>query len=743
MGENKFLAKSTSNSSLEETIQEHTLELLKQFKIIKDIYPNIKNLNWDILKLACIYHDLGKMNTKFQIKLGSNLKDDLKDLEEVHHGYLSPAFLPKKYLESIYSDEELKILYQSIFYHHARHLLDNYKLLRETIDKDLSKYMKSFEFEELLDSEGLNNSYKKRVKNRITSQDEELFYKYIITKGLLNKIDYSASAHIPVEVESVNLYEKTVQSIEGNGFKLNDLQEYMCENQDENNIIIASTGIGKTEGALLWIGNNKGFFTLPLKVSINAIYDRVISESKINFDKDKAGLLHSDTLIEYLNREKEEELEHSRLTETKQLSLPLTICTLDQLIDFVFKYPGFEVKLATLAYSKLVIDEIQMYSPDMIGHLLVALKYVHDMGGKFSIVTATLPGIIVDFLKELGVKFKVPEKPFIKRDIKTGEYQIRHRMKVLERNLNVSDILSPGYENKKILVIANTVKEAQSIYRDLKDSLPNGFNINLLHSRFIRKHRQEKESAILDMGNLASNETGIWVSTQIVEASLDIDFDVLYTELSDVSGLFQRMGRVYRNRSLEGEDTNIYVYVGDRFNYPSGIKESKNRSIIDIDIFKLSKEAIMMYNDDIITELDKIDIVEKVYSKENLKNTDYYKKIKETINSDLERIDFDLKKGEEKLRDIDSTTIIPICIYKENIDEIQEVLSKLKSSNDRIEREILKNKIKDYTVSVDSYRVMNVKAYETLHLSRFERIDVFNLKYSKEMGLEYEKGIDV
>ena len=104
---NLFLAKSNPK----ETIMEHTDKLLDEFYLLKSIYPNLKNINWELLRIACIYHDVGKMNTKFQNKIISNinrqyeasnkleqiklLEDKLMKVEEIPHGYLSNAFIPR------------------------------------------------------------------------------------------------------------------------------------------------------------------------------------------------------------------------------------------------------------------------------------------------------------------------------------------------------------------------------------------------------------------------------------------------------------------------------------------------------------------------------------------------------------------------------------------------------------------------------------------------------------------------
>lgn len=762
--ENKFLAKTKPKI---ETIQEHTKALLREYEVLKETYPNIPHLDWELLRFACLYHDLGKMNTKFQNKLYKNLgyKDFLEDNlqgEEVPHGYLSPAFIPIEQITEIlqdkYEEEEilgqLKILYESIYYHHSRAPLDNSDPIKETVKNDLVSHWENFKFDEIVKSNKLKSSFSKYVSKvrRIveTEENENLIYQYIITKGLLNKIDYAASGHTTIEVANEELFQKTYDFLTNGGFQPNKLQQYLIENMDENNIVVASTGIGKTEGALFWIGNNKGFFTLPLRVSINAIYDRVIE--KIKYPKAKTALLHSETQGEYLKRN-DNVLDTQYYDETKQLSLPLTICTLDQLIDFVFKYEGFELKLATLAYSKLVIDEIQMYSPEMVAYLIVALKYITQLKGKFTILTATFPPVFEYFLLRENVKYKKAEKPFLKEV--DGKIQLRHNMKVLQEDINIKYLIT-NYKNKKVLVIVNTVKKAQELYEELLAKVKDT-NINLFHSKFIKKHRAEKEREILSMGELSNPNCGIWITTQVVEASVDIDFDVLYTELSDLSGLFQRMGRVYRNRSLIENLTNIFVYVGGR-NLPSGIRKHE-RTIIDYDIFELSKNVITNYQGSPIDEEEKMKLVEKVYSLDNLKNTEYFKKIKENINMLNNISAYEFNKKEVNLRDISNVTVIPKSVYEENKKEIEEAillikefdtLKNLKSSQQNIitamfnKRLIAVNSIKEFTISIPTYEFENIKKKNLLsdvliEVNKYMSFPVVKVDYSYEKGFQRAK----
>ncbi|MCT4596890.1 MAG: CRISPR-associated helicase Cas3' [Vallitalea sp.] len=758
---NKFLAKTYPR----ETIAEHTLCLINRMETLKKLYPNIPYLDWELLKLACMYHDLGKMNSKFQNKLLNKLgekeiEDIIKDSKEIPHGYLSPAFLPLRELKKKYKGnrDKLRILYQSIYYHHNREKIYDFTLIEDAIEKDLKRHWQYFNDLDINREEKLYKSYLKYIddKNRFSRSDDEdnnSYYEYVITKGILNRLDYAGSAHINVEEENKDLYKRTINSIIEKGYKLNELQVYINNNLEQNNIIRASTGIGKTEAALIWIGDNKGFFTLPLRVSINAIYDRIRDEENIGFQN--TALLHSDTFREYLKRGNKDKIKNNQIIDmdyyekTKQFSMPLTICTLDQLLDFIFKYEGYELKLATLSYSKLVIDEIQMYSPDMLGYLIVALKYITEAGGRFTILTATLPRIIVDFMKKENIPFK-ESITFCKKNEK-GEPQLRHKVEVLEEYININHI-KENYKDKKVLIIVNTVRQAQKIYNDLINEELNT-PIKMFHSRFIKKDRSLKEDEIFKMGQRKCKDTGIWVTTQVVEASLDIDFDVLYTELSEISGLLQRMGRVYRGRDLDSDNTNVYVYIG-KDKPTSGIRNDE-RSIVDIDIFNYSKEAVKGINGEKIDEEKKMQLVEMVYTEKNLKDSSYYKKMNDAIIWAKNIKEYELHRNEARLRNIVTYPILPKCVYELNDDndrinfalnkivkykiQMKEEKDKIKLQNLYVKIQKEKYKIKDYTVDIPGYMFetakKNNKIVEVIELDKFNNIPIVNIDYTSENGL--------
>jgi CRISPR-associated endonuclease/helicase Cas3 len=711
--ENRSLAKSKPK----ETIAEHTDRLKENYHLLKRCYPGLK-VDWQLLLLAVLFHDLGKINTKFQNKLYKQLQiplleDCFKDQEEIPHGNLSAALLDRKKLQETFDEDSLKVLYQSIYYHHPRFInRAKFDYFKTFIKEDLARHIAGSDFGPPYFNKEPRVNFSKFVMDRIDyNSGKGIFYQYVLTKGLLNRLDYAASAHMDVEVPNRDLEKKTLDFLKGKG-GLRDLQTYLWEHREENNVVVASTGMGKTEAGLLWIGSSKGFFTLPLRVSINAIYHRV-KHQDIGFDH--TALLHSDALA-FLVKTSEEVDYMKEYARARLFSMPLTITTVDQLFKFVFKEEGFEPVLATLAYSKLIIDEIQMYSPDIVACILMGLKYITEIGGKFSILTATFPKVLGSFLEKLGLAYNYKE--FIMD-------RERHRIRRLEEDIenSVHDMIEKG-RCSKVLVIVNTVKKAQEVYEALGD-IENKY---LLHSRFIKRDRNRLEAEIMDFSSGDSN--GIWVTTQIVEASLDIDFDYLYTELSTVDGLFQRMGRCFRKRELTDERVNVYIFTKE----PSGLG-----NIIDRDIFELSKEALKGFDNRIISEKEKLAVVGDIYSVEKIRKTNYYKAIRDKLNS-LENIPaYELERHEvdEKFRNIRSHTVIPISVYhrhKEMIDRTIKEISELGfSDEDKIKRISLLEDIKELTVDVPHFLSKHIR--DTISINRRNTVKIINLEYDSRLGL--------
>lgn len=729
----KFWAKSNPR----ETVQEHTDKLIENFNKFKTIYPNL-NVDWDILYLACLYHDLGKISKKFQDRI-NNIK---RHKDEIPHSILSLSFINAgKLEESGYSKERIRLLAQAVAYHHER----DFNFDRDDLEQEIESLkleVKNFKYNKIEDIQVKKLSRKYFSMDRIyEEEDNDLFFRYILIKGLLNRIDYAASGYIDVEIENNFLLD----SLENNLLKKfkeedpnadwNELQKFMLEHRDNNLIITAQTGMGKTEAGLLWIGDNKGFFTLPLKTAINAMYKRITEKIIFENYQDKVGLLHSDTKREYYQMKDEIDFDEY-YNKTKQLSLPLTICTLDQIFDFVYRYRGFESKLATLSYSKVVIDEVQMYAPDLLAYLVVGLSYIDKIGGKFAVLTATLPRIFVQLLEKENVKFIEP-KPF------TTD-RIRHSIKVIHEKIN-ADFIKKIYENNKVLVICNTVKEAQRIYSELLAEDTIKAEVSLFHSGFIKKDRKEKEEKILEFGDKENDYKGIWVTTQVVEASLDIDFDILVTELSDLNGLFQRMGRCYRDRDWDKEGYNCYVFDG------GDSKCSGVGRVIDEKIYIFSKKELKEKNiDGPIREDEKILLVDSIYSLEKLRGTDYYEKLIDAIEyvKLIESYEKSSKEIKKIFRNIESKTVIPKPIYEEHIDDIKrciEILNKEYSKDmapderKAIQEEKIEARINldNFTLSIPIYRA-DESFLERLKINEYETIDIFDCDYDAEIGIQYK-----
>ena len=775
INKNYFLAKSNKVKNEEfitQTIEEHTNKLIELFNKFKEVYGKyFEKHELELIKIACETHDLGKMNSRFQKKLYKSInKENLfecdKDIEEFYknidikeipHGILSCSFLNIDKLEDEFGTDYTEAVVSAVYNHHHRDFSDiKNKDIKEVVNKDLKKYADMYDKNLQCDSFSIQmNVVKEGVDN-----DYEFWLKFIVIKGMLNKIDYAASVCVynkekriyefginkdDFEMTADNSCEKVITKFKQKKYELKDCQKFMKDNKDKNIIVVASTGIGKTEGALLWAGDSKTFYTLPIKVSINAIYERIKTQNY--YDKEKITILHSDAVSELMKEDADFGDAMEKYDKSKKLSYPFTVCTIDQLFYFVFKSLGTEIFPATLKYSKIIIDEIQSYTPEITAFILYGLKVINDLGGQFCIMTATLPPIIKELMERENIKFETP-KTFIKKD-ENGNSIKRHFIKFIEfkdeeeKDFEYNKILEKA-KNKKVLIICNTVRCSQDVYIKLKEQNKENVEINLLHSRFIFRDRKLKEEKIQDFASTKeekrNNDAGIWISTQIVEASLDIDFDILYTDMCSADSLLQRMGRCYRNRIYEKDEPNIFIY-----DTKVGVGNGKN-SVYDLELYERAIRFIIEYNDNIFTEEQKLEYIEKVYNTKELEKSDYL----ESINKNYEALKnlspafIDKSQATDLFRAIDSVTVIPKEIYLSKnvnniINEYFEIKDKENKTKEDFKNMILKkNEILGFTTSVRLYKSLQSNAgFKPIEFgkNKFEKIFIVNLEYNEELGL--------
>ena len=758
-----------------ETIYEHTNNLLLKLEELKDIV-DIEDI--DLITEACIFHDFAKVNPLFQQRLESGKKMD--ENKEIGHNILS-FYMAKNYLEE-YSKEDRNIILYAILNHH--NYVDNFDVIDDKKDL-INGNLKAISAEVFKDDE---INFFKNIGLRELAVIRKLrtnpSKKSILVKGFLHKCDYAASAHSKIDMPNIHL-ESRLEKLrddfvsKGSSDGWNEMQRFARDNTDSNLILIGSTGLGKTEASLLWIGNNKGFYVLPLKTAINAMYRRIKNTLYKDDYTENLGLLHGELENIYLEDESpatvsSETEESMKFWEyyglTRAMSLPVTITTPDQVFRFAFKYCSYELQLATYSYSKMVIDEIQAYSPDILATLIYSLQLIYMVGGKFAITTATLPPFIKDLLQEgIDKKIDYKEDTFLNN-------KIRHRVSLRHSAINMDDIkafIEDKYhqESMKFLVVVNTVRKAQSIYRELKSWLDENdieIEMNLLHSKFTVQHRSEKEDAILKDGESKCKKRVIWISTQVVEASLDIDFDYLFTELSDLSSLLQRLGRCNRKGLKSVDEFNSYVYLDIDENLL--IKYSDNNAyasggIIYKSLYELSKAALLEWetenNTGLFSEADKNKLIENYFTKKKIEEYDkMYSSIYREYLAEYKRMHDHLvyiipdsknaKEVTKEFRNIISRRVIPQSIYEDKqeniigiIDEIEEkrkLIGRTKSTQEKQKLRVdilrLKNEFRKFTLNISLMELDKDKDYCVVDN---EKIMISTRVYNKEYGIIKEK----
>lgn len=314
-------------------------------------------------------------------------------------------------------------------------------------------------------------------------------------------------------------------------------------------MVTAPTGAGKTD-FLIRRCTGRVFYTLPFQASINAMHERIKGDLK-NTESD-VRLLHAASSIKVENGTVEEKILQ------RHIGASVKVLTPHQMASLLFGTKGYEAMIADIKGCDIILDEIHTYSETTQAIVLKIVEILCNIGCRVHIGTATMPAVLYYRLVEiLGGADNIYEVKLPDEVLDTFNRHIIHKAKAMEALSNIID--EAIQQNQKILLVCNQVKRAQSLFNDLSERYPH-IEKMLVHSRFKRGVRRQLES---DLRNIFNNSTEacLVVSTQVVEVSLDISFDLMVTECAPIDALIQRFGRINRKRSTEtiGHYKPIYV----------------------------------------------------------------------------------------------------------------------------------------------------------------------------------------
>lgn len=431
-------------------------------------------------------------------------------------------------------------------------------------------------------------------------------------------------------------------------------------------ILEAPMGIGKTEASLaaveelIYKTNRSGlFFGLPTQATSNGMFTRVEYWLK-NLSKDlelntSIRLSHSKASLndDFTSLAKNVEPENEEgsviinewFSGRKQTALDdFIIGTVDQFLLLALKQK--HLALRHLGFSKkiVLIDEAHAYDCYMMQYLNEALRWMGAYKVPVIILSATLPKnrrleLVENYMRGRGLKWKEVKKP---EEISSTAYPLitytdgdeikfqnnfskreNKEIKVIrEDKENLLDLLSQLYENEGVIgIILNTVKDAQELAREC-EKLFGSESVELLHSNYIATDRIERENLLLSLvsKNAERPKRKIIIGTQVIEQSLDLDFDVMISDLCPIDLLIQRVGRLQRHdikRSEFYKNPRLYVLgTSENFEY-----EKKTKAIYDEYILMMSQyflPEVIKIPEDISILVDKVYEGGEVHLKEDL-----------------------------------------------------------------------------------------------------------------------------
>jgi len=280
--------------------------------------------------------------------------------------------------------------------------------------------------------------------------------------------------------------------------------------------------------------------------------------------------------------------------------------------SFVHGFSQSDFALGNLQNAVIIFDEVHYYDKKTLNHLYTLYDILRKMNIPHILMSGTLPNFIIDTLDNY-------EKVIDYKGLNFQPFTISYSSDILiktKENHNLSHELIKeiklNYDNGlKQFFIFNTIERAKQFFIKLKENTEN-LNIILYHSQFTHSDRVKKENEIINKS--LDDKSFILIATQIIEISLDISADIMYTELAPPDALGQRGGRLNRKKEDGLFKMNIFEVEN---NYP-----------YDLDLINKTRENMKLGN---VTYLSFKEWCDEVYFDKKLEKSNLINFFNESV----------------------------------------------------------------------------------------------------------------
>jgi len=529
-------------------------------------------------RVCTFFHDLGKLSDEFQ-----NYINPLSPIKKRTTHAIEGAFIYFFTEDKI--DELFVANFLAILKHHGN--LNDIKDMATTLYHDSSKLINLEKIQSILQRSGLDNiAIDLEEFTEFFNDDFSEIYgieSYFLIKQHFSKLTfadkYEAIFHEAYRaedtfnptfhLEKLNdlLKNKSKNSkIDRNRAQNEIIQNYVHHKEKRIFILEAPTGVGKTFAALklaLTIAEDTGKKKIITALPFTSIIEQTHREYRKVFD-DKY-LLKYHHLTSQKNYEEQSEKDQNLqkndyLTSTWALD-NVIVTTFNQLLYAIFSNKNRDLtKFWTLENSIVIIDEVQAFPRFLLPDISQTLIYLAKAFNiHFILMSATIPAI-KGFLDQKDSalwtdKLLDPKKYYYKNE----RYIIKYDNTINSKENLVEKIVAYS-ENNSVLCVVNTKKFSKNIFDNVKQMFEKNKrsidNIYLLSTLFTPFHRKCIIRTV--RRKLKEDKKVILISTQMIEAGVDIDFDMGFREFSPFGNIIQTAGRI--NREGRKELCTLYVF---------------------------------------------------------------------------------------------------------------------------------------------------------------------------------------